>query len=199
MSANRRLAIKAKVFMTGSKILIRLIPGSARHYGPGVRWLIQNWQQMVHCRLRKFSETAVIISFIIRQPCMETGWDILFFWVARMILATTYVTGQVPFKTVYLHGMIRAEDGKKMSKSRPESIVDPLSVIPVYGADSLRLALIMGVSPGNEQNWGTAKAESNRNFLQQAMEYRPFYRGSTSELAGGHKTSTKNGGRPLDS
>lgn len=95
---------------------------------------------------------------------METGWDILFFWVARMILSTTYVTGEVPFKKVYLHGMIRAEDGKKMSKSRPESIIDPLDVIPKYGTDALRMALIMGVSPGNDQNWGWGKIEANRNF-----------------------------------
>jgi len=95
---------------------------------------------------------------------METGWDILFFWVARMILSTTYITGEVPFKTVYLHGMIRAVDGKKMSKSRPESIIDPLTVIPRYGTDALRMALITGVSPGNDQNWGWGKIEANRNF-----------------------------------
>lgn len=95
---------------------------------------------------------------------LETGWDILFFWVARMILSTTYATGQVPFKTVYLHGLIRAEDGKKMSKSRPESIIDPLDVIPKYGTDALRMALIMGVTPGNDQNWGWGKIEANRNF-----------------------------------
>ncbi|HEY4161223.1 MAG TPA: valine--tRNA ligase [Candidatus Saccharimonadales bacterium] len=95
---------------------------------------------------------------------LETGWDILFFWVARMILSTTYATGQVPFKTVYLHGLIRAEDGKKMSKSRPESIIDPLDVIPKYGTDALRMALIMGVTPGNDQNWGWSKVEANRNF-----------------------------------
>lgn len=95
---------------------------------------------------------------------METGWEILFFWVARMILATTYTTGQIPFKTVYLHGMVRAEDGRKMSKSRPESIVDPLTVIQEYGADALRMALLMGVSPGNDQNWGSGKIEANRNF-----------------------------------
>jgi valyl-tRNA synthetase len=95
---------------------------------------------------------------------LETGWDILFFWVARMILSTTYATGQVPFKTVYLHGMVRAADGKKMSKSRPESIIDPLKVIPEYGTDALRMALIMGVSPGNDQNWGWGKIEANRNF-----------------------------------
>ncbi len=95
---------------------------------------------------------------------METGWDILFFWVARMILATTYVTGQVPFKDVYLHGLVRAEDGKKMSKSRPESIINPLDVIPKYGADALRMALIMGVTPGNDQSWGWDKIEANRHF-----------------------------------
>lgn len=95
---------------------------------------------------------------------METGWDILFFWVARMILTTTYVTGEVPFKDVYLHGMVRAEDGKKMSKSRPDSIIDPLSVIPKYGTDALRMALIMGVKPGNDQAWGWGKIEANRNF-----------------------------------
>ncbi len=95
---------------------------------------------------------------------METGWDILFFWVARMILTTTYVTGQVPFKTVYLHGMVRAADGKKMSKSRPESIINPLDITVDYGTDALRMALIMGVSPGNDQNWSTSKVEANRNF-----------------------------------
>ena len=63
-----------------------------------------------------------------------------------MILATTYVTGQVPFKTVYLHGLVRTEDGKKMSKSDPETIIDPLEIIPEYGTDALRLALVSGVN-----------------------------------------------------
>ena len=89
---------------------------------------------------------------------METGWDILFFWVARMILATTYVTGQVPFKTVYLHGLVRTEDGKKMSKSHPETIIDPLEVIPEYGTDALRLALDQGMSAGNDQRLGGARS-----------------------------------------
>ena len=95
---------------------------------------------------------------------METGWDILFFWVARMILATTYATKQIPFKHIYLHGMVKAQDGKKMSKSRPESIINPLDIIPEFGTDALRMALIMGVSPGNDQNWSRAKIEANRNF-----------------------------------
>lgn len=95
---------------------------------------------------------------------LETGWDILFFWVARMILITTYVTGEVPFKTVYLHGLVRTEDGKKMSKSDPETIIDPLKVIPEYGTDALRLALVQGASPGNDQRLGTSKIVANRNF-----------------------------------
>ncbi len=116
---------------------------------------------------------------------METGWDILFFWVARMILATTYITGEVPFKTVYLHGMVRAADGKKMSKSRPESIIDPLGVIDKYGTDALRMALIMGVSPGNDQNWGWGKIEANRNFCNKLWNIARFIEdtvGDTTEL-----------------
>lgn len=105
---------------------------------------------------------------------METGWDIIFFWVARMILATTYVTGEVPFTTVYLHGMVRAEDGKKMSKSRPESIVDPVDIIKQNGTDALRMALIMGVTPGNDQNWGQGKLEANRNFCNKLWNVARF-------------------------
>jgi valyl-tRNA synthetase len=95
---------------------------------------------------------------------METGWDILFFWVARMILATTYVTGQVPFKQIYLHGLVRTEDGKKMSKSDPDTIIDPLEIIPQYGTDALRLALVSGVNAGQDQRLGISKIVDNRNF-----------------------------------
>jgi valyl-tRNA synthetase len=95
---------------------------------------------------------------------METGWDILFFWVARMILSTTYTIGQVPFKTVYLHGLVRAETGKKMSKSDPDSIIDPLEIIPKYGTDALRLALVSGVNAGQDQRLGVSKIVDNRNF-----------------------------------
>ena len=95
---------------------------------------------------------------------LETGWDILFFWVARMILTTTYITSDVPFKTVYLHGLIRTEDGRKMSKSSPETVIDPLTIIPKYGTDALRLALIQGMSPGNDQRVGLTKITANRNF-----------------------------------
>lgn len=105
---------------------------------------------------------------------METGWDILFFWVARMILTTTYMTGQIPFKTVYLHGMVRAEDGQKMSKSRPETMIDPLEVIPEYGTDALRLALIHGVSPGNDMRMSMAKITAQRNFCNKLWNIARF-------------------------
>lgn len=95
---------------------------------------------------------------------METSYDILFFWVARMILATTYTIGEVPFKTVYMHGLVRAEDGQKMSKSKPETMIDPMEVIPEFGADALRLALISGLAPGNDQRMRKSKIIAQRNF-----------------------------------
>ncbi|HLC75613.1 MAG TPA: valine--tRNA ligase [Candidatus Peribacterales bacterium] len=96
---------------------------------------------------------------------METGYDILFFWVARMILMTTYATGQIPFKTVYLHGMIRTRDGRKMSKSDPSSMIDPLDMITKYGADALRLSMIVGQSPGNDSKLYEEKVAGYRNFV----------------------------------
>jgi len=96
---------------------------------------------------------------------LETGYDIIFFWVARMILMTTYSTGQVPFETVYLHGMVRTRDGKKMSKSHPETMIDPLDIIEKYGTDALRMSMIVGQSPGNDQKLYEEKIAGYRNFV----------------------------------
>ena len=96
---------------------------------------------------------------------METAYEILFFWVARMILMTTYATGQLPFHTVYLSGLIRTRDGRKMSKSDPETMIDPLDVIERYGADSLRLSLIVGQSPGNDTRMYEDRIVGYRNFV----------------------------------
>lgn len=104
---------------------------------------------------RKFHPTSV----------METGYDILFFWVARMVLMTTYATGQIPFKTVYLHGLIRTRDGKKMSKSDPSTMIDPLDIISNYGADALRLSMIVGQSPGADSRLYEEKIAGYRNFI----------------------------------
>jgi valyl-tRNA synthetase len=94
---------------------------------------------------------------------METGHDILFFWVARMIMSGLEFTGQVPFHTVYLHGLIRDEHGKKMSKSYG-NVIDPLPVMDDLGTDALRFTLLVGATPGNDMNLSVKKVESNRNF-----------------------------------
>ena len=112
---------------------------------------------------------------------METGWDLLFFWIARMILATTYVTDEVPFKTVYLHGLVRTEAGQKMSKSHPETITDPLEIIPEYGADALRLALIQNMTAGNDQRLGRSQIITNRNFCNKLWNIARYIEGITGE------------------
>ncbi|OGY75316.1 MAG: valine--tRNA ligase [Candidatus Jacksonbacteria bacterium RIFOXYA2_FULL_43_12] len=95
---------------------------------------------------------------------METGYDILFFWVARMILMTTYALGEVPFKTVYLHGLVRDKEGRKMSKSLGNGI-DPVKMIKKYGADAVRLSLIIGTTPGNDVRLYEEKIAAYRNFI----------------------------------
>ncbi|MBP9751020.1 MAG: class I tRNA ligase family protein, partial [Candidatus Peribacteraceae bacterium] len=96
---------------------------------------------------------------------METGYDLIFFWVARMILMTTYATGQVPFKTVYFHGLVRTKEGKKMSKSDPKTMIDPLDIIPKYGADALRLSMLVGQGPGADSKLYEEKIAGYRNFV----------------------------------
>ncbi|PIR68639.1 valine--tRNA ligase, partial [Candidatus Nomurabacteria bacterium CG10_big_fil_rev_8_21_14_0_10_03_31_7] len=81
---------------------------------------------------------------------LETGHDILFFWIARMILMSQYLLNEIPFKNVYLHGMVRTADGKKMSKSLGNKSIDPLDIIEKYGNDALRMAMIIGNTPGND-------------------------------------------------
>lgn len=95
---------------------------------------------------------------------LETGYDIIFFWVARMILMTTYMTGQVPFEKVYLHGLVRDKQGRKMSKSLGNGI-DPIAMIDTYGADALRLSMVVGVTPGNDLSLYEEKIAGYRNFV----------------------------------
>lgn len=105
---------------------------------------------------------------------METGYDIIFFWVARMILMCLYALDDVPFKTVYLHGLVRTKDGKKMSKSHPETCIDPLDSIKKYGCDALRMALIVGNSPGNDLKIYDEKIANYRNFINKLWNVSRF-------------------------
>jgi valyl-tRNA synthetase len=94
---------------------------------------------------------------------METGWDILFFWVARMVMLGLYRTEQVPFHTVYLHGLVRDKDRQKMSKSKG-NVVDPLGVIDQYGCDALRFALVFSTAAGNDIPLAEEKIKGMKNF-----------------------------------
>ena len=94
---------------------------------------------------------------------METGYDIIFFWVVRMMLLGIELTGDSPFHTVYLSGLIRDPYGAKMSKTKGNT-VDPLSTIDEVGADALRFAVVHGATPGNDQRFGAARVENARNF-----------------------------------
>ena len=94
---------------------------------------------------------------------METGWDILFFWVARMIMLGIYATGKIPFKYVYLHGLVRDKERQKMSKSKG-NVIDPLGVVDLYGTDALRMALVVGNTPGNDPIIYEEKIKGYRNF-----------------------------------
>ena len=95
---------------------------------------------------------------------MQMGYEILFFWMARMILMSTYTLDQIPFKNVYIHGMLRDEKGGKFSKSSGNNI-DPLEVISQYGTDALRLSLLAGIAPGNDSKFYAEKIEGARNLV----------------------------------
>ncbi|MFA6410115.1 MAG: valine--tRNA ligase [Candidatus Buchananbacteria bacterium] len=104
---------------------------------------------------------------------METGYDILFFWVARMIIMSNYFMEEIPFEKVYLHGMVRDEKGRKMSKSLDNSI-DPLDMISKYGADATRLSLVIGTTPGNDLVVSEAKIAGYRNFINKLWNISRF-------------------------
>ena len=104
---------------------------------------------------------------------METGYDIIFFWVARMVMDGLFFTGKAPFHTVYLHGMVRDDKGQKMSKTK-NNVIDPLVLMNEYGTDALRFSLVVGSSPGNDQNVGTKKVEANRNFANKVWNIGRF-------------------------
>ena len=116
---------------------------------------------------------------------LETGYDILFFWVARMIMAGLEFTGAPPFHTVYLHGLIRHKDGSKISKSNPQPGDNPLDVIADYSADALRFTIITSSAPGNDTKLDMEKVEHARNFANKIWNMARFI---TSNLDGATPT-----------
>jgi valyl-tRNA synthetase len=107
---------------------------------------------------------------------METGTDIMFMWVSRMICLGLYVTGDIPFKEVYLHGMVRAEDGTKMSKSKGNG-VDPHGVIQEFGSDATRMGMIAGRSAGDSAAYAPAKIIAGRNYCNKLWNVARFIEG----------------------
>ena len=113
--------------------------------------------------LARYFPTAVLV----------TGYDIIFFWVARMLFMSLHFMDQVPFKAVYIHGLVRDALGRKMSKSLGNGI-DPLEVIAQYGADTLRFTLITGQAPGNDQRFRQENVEAGRNFANKVWNASRF-------------------------
>ena len=104
---------------------------------------------------------------------LETGYDILFFWVARMILMSTFLLGDVPFKKVYLHGLVRDDKGRKMSKSLG-NIIDPLTMVEKYGADAARLSLVIGAQIGNDVKLSEDRVRGYKHFANKLWNITRF-------------------------
>ena len=111
---------------------------------------------------------------------METGYDILFFWVARMIMLGCYNIGSAPFDTVYLHGLVRDAQGRKMSKSL-DNVIDPLEKADQYGMDALRFTLATGSTPGNDMRLTDERLEGSRNFANKLWNGAKFVLGEISQ------------------
>lgn len=119
---------------------------------------------------------------------LETGYDILFFWVARMIMDGLEFTGKPPFHTVYLHGLIRDEHGQKMSKTKG-NVIDPLTVMDELGTDALRFTLLVGSAPGNDMNLSVKRVEANRNFANKVWNAGRFVIGALKSIEGEPKAA----------
>ncbi len=112
---------------------------------------------------------------------MQMGSDIIFFWMARMILMSTYLIDDIPFKDVYIHGLLRDKDGRKFSKSLGNGI-DPLDIIKKYGTDAFRLSLIIGTTPGNDARFFEEKVEGYRNLVNKLWNISRYILMSAEEV-----------------
>ncbi|MGB8347005.1 MAG: valine--tRNA ligase, partial [Ktedonobacteraceae bacterium] len=115
---------------------------------------------------------------------METGYDIIFFWVARMVMSGIHFMGTIPFDTIYLHGLVRDARGEKMSKSK-NNVVDPLEVMDEYGTDALRFTLATSSTPGNDMKLVTERIIGNRNFANKIWNASRFVLMKTAEVGAG--------------
>ncbi len=134
-------------------------------------------------------EETEALKYFYPTATLVTGYDIIFFWVARMIVFGKEVMKQKPFSTVYIHGIVRDELGRKMSKSLGNGI-DPLVIIKDYGADSLRFSLITGNSAGNDMRFYSKKVEAARNFCNKVYNAARFVLMNLGEEAPGEIDST---------
>ncbi len=137
--------------------------------------------------LRYFYPTSVL----------ETGYDILFFWVARMIVMGLYNTGDVPFRHTYLHGLIRDQHGRKMTKSLG-NVVDPLVMVDKYGCDALRFTLATGGAPGNDFRLSDDKLEGGRNFANKIWNAARFVISSLAEQQVDAPDPKRRAGMPVE-
>jgi valyl-tRNA synthetase len=118
---------------------------------------------------------------------METGYDIIFFWVARMVMSGIHFMGTIPFDTIYLHGLVRDAKGEKMSKSK-NNVVDPLEIMDKYGTDALRFTLATSSTPGNDMKLIEERIIGNRNFANKIWNASRFVLMTTAEVGGGVPT-----------
>ena len=129
------------------------------------------WPNLEAPDFKRFHPTSVL----------ETAYDIIFFWVARMIIMTTVLIGEIPFRTVYMHGLVRDGQGRKMSKSLG-NVLDPLTLIPKYGTDAIRISLIIGTGPGNDSKIDENKIRGYKNFANKIWNIGRFVITNTEDL-----------------
>ncbi len=138
--------------------------------------------------LKRFYPTAALV----------TGFDIIFFWVARMMMMGLHFMKEVPFKDVYIHRLVRDEKGAKMSKSKG-NVVDPLGIIDDYGADALRFTLARGAAQGHDIKLSPQRVESNRNFATKLWNAARFVEfNGAGRVAGFDPKSRQGNAQPLD-
>ncbi len=122
---------------------------------------------------------------------METAGEIIFFWVARMIMLSLYVTGKIPFKTVYLHGLVLDAKGRKMSKSKG-NVINPLDLTDKYGTDALRMGLVIGNTPGTSLALAEDKIKGQKHFANKLWNIARFVLMSLPEDPGPETKLTQN-------